>query len=258
MEKPLYSIRMRAAEGGSHEAGGRHISGAERMVTKEELSLVAAQMVNRALSHPKGKVDFIQVVVDSVLPENIQKLPMANIRATLLANKEEGHCVAQNLLASHTLVTQEAVDRAIHMVFSRTDTMRGAMLINALTGERMDTTGDRGVRVTRMSFHNPQMATQCMETHGYRGEHIQEAIVLATKVLSAPGIVGELCISDDPDYVIGYVSYEHTYHRISIMKDMHSPLGGRAFFVAPGTNIEHLTRYLEGQAVLVTLPEKWV
>ena len=28
----LYSIRMRGAEGGPHEEGGRHISGAERIV----------------------------------------------------------------------------------------------------------------------------------------------------------------------------------------------------------------------------------
>lgn len=28
----LYSVRMRAAEGGSHEQGGKHISGAEKLI----------------------------------------------------------------------------------------------------------------------------------------------------------------------------------------------------------------------------------
>ena len=33
----LYSIRMRGAEGGPHEEGGRHISGAERIVEESDL-----------------------------------------------------------------------------------------------------------------------------------------------------------------------------------------------------------------------------
>ena len=32
-----YSIRMRSAEGGPHEKGGNHISGAERIVDECEL-----------------------------------------------------------------------------------------------------------------------------------------------------------------------------------------------------------------------------
>ena len=35
---------------------------------------------------------------------------------------------------------------------------------------------------------------------------MREALVLASKVQSAEGIVGELCWSDDPDDTIGYVA----------------------------------------------------
>ena len=34
----LYSVRMRAAQGGPHEKGGHHISGAERIVKLEDSS----------------------------------------------------------------------------------------------------------------------------------------------------------------------------------------------------------------------------
>lgn len=34
MEKVLYSLKMRAAQGGPHEKGGRHISGSERIIEK--------------------------------------------------------------------------------------------------------------------------------------------------------------------------------------------------------------------------------
>ena len=50
--------------------------------------------------------------------------------------------------------------------------------------------------------------------------HMREALVLATKVQSCPGIVGELCWSDDPDYTVGYVACNGIYHRIPNMKEM--------------------------------------
>ena len=37
----LYSIRMRSAQGGAHENGGHHISGAERLISKQDLSKIA-------------------------------------------------------------------------------------------------------------------------------------------------------------------------------------------------------------------------
>jgi len=37
MNQNMYSIRMRAALGGPHENGGRHISGAERIVPGERI-----------------------------------------------------------------------------------------------------------------------------------------------------------------------------------------------------------------------------
>ena len=58
---------------------------------------------------------------------------------------------------------------------------------------------------------------------------MREALVLATKVQSCPGIVGELCWSDDPDYTVGYVACNGIYHRIPNMKEMGNPIGGRVF-----------------------------
>ena len=54
----LYSIRMRSAKGGAHENGGHHISGAERILSKEELAQTASELVTRALTHSKGCADL--------------------------------------------------------------------------------------------------------------------------------------------------------------------------------------------------------
>ena len=97
------------------------------------------------------------------------------------------------------------------------------MLVDTITGERLDT-GDRGVRVSHMdSFDSESLG---------ENEHMREALVLASKVQSAEGIVGELCWSDDPDYTVGYVACSGVYHRIPNMKKLGSNIGGRVFFCA--------------------------
>jgi 6-carboxyhexanoate--CoA ligase len=75
---------------------------------------------------------------------------------------------------------------------------------------------------------------------------------LSAKVTSAPGIVAELCWSDDPAYTAGYVSAPGLgYRRISAMKAQGDPLGGRVFFVNPSkVQAEDFVSYLEKQPVL--------
>ena len=83
--------------------------------------------------------------------------------------------------------------------------------------------------------------------------HFREAIVLATKVVNAPGIIAELCLSDDPDYLVGYLaSLKHGYVRLMPMKEMGNPHGGRVFiFDSTKAKAEDAINYLEKQRVLV-------
>lgn len=44
-----------------------------------------------------------------------------------------------------------------------------------------------------------------LQKKGFLGDHVREALVLASKGrASAVGVVAELCWSDDPEYVTGY------------------------------------------------------
>jgi 6-carboxyhexanoate--CoA ligase len=103
------------------------------------------------------------------------------------------------------------------------------------------------------------VATECrrdfeasLRCAGLGHRRVLEALVLAGKVLSAPGVVAELCWSDDPEYLIGYVADpDHGYQRISALKPIGDRHGGRVFFVKSGTFcIVELTDYLERQPVL--------
>jgi 6-carboxyhexanoate--CoA ligase len=91
---------------------------------------------------------------------------------------------------------------------------------------------------------------------GLDHHRVAEALVLAGKVLHAPGIVAELCWSDDPAYVTGYVADPaHGYQRITRMKAPGDACGGRALFVRPDAcDLAVLVAYLERQAVLFDAP----
>ncbi|MBM6824285.1 6-carboxyhexanoate--CoA ligase [Veillonella magna] len=267
----LYSIRMRAAEGGPHEQGGHHISGAERLVTKEELEQISSELVHRALTHSKGCADFIRITIDAIPDEAIHRIPCLTIadeqtdghigevpttnhEATTPPLPLSSHQQAEALLTTHTAITPVAFRRAVSQLVSLPESMRGAMLVDMRTGQRLDPWGQRGVRVSRMSFADETAAITALNAAGYSGVHLEEALVLASKVLSAPGVVGELCISDDPDYTTGYVSYGSTYHRLHHMKPVGSPLGGRLFFVDATADIAAIKNYLETTVTLVNPP----
>lgn len=237
----LYSVRMRAAQGGPHEKGGHHISGAERIVKLDEVGSIAQSLAERALHHSKGTADFINITVDLIPPEKIRYIDCLKVEEHKTGSISESHQLVTDLLQGSN-ISEEAVHKAISLLKSLDKSMRGAMLVDAITGERLDI-GNRGVRVSHMdSFDSYALGDN---------EHMREALVLASKVQSADGIVGELCWSDDPDYTVGYVACNGVYHRIPNMKELGSNIGGRVFFVRSDIDSESVIEYLERAPVLV-------
>ena len=237
----LYSIRMRAAQGGPHEKGGHHISGAERIVKLEEVGAMAQSLADRALHHSKGTADFINITVDVIPSHEITYIDCLQVKEHSSNTIAEAHQLAIELLQG-THITEGAIENAMTFLKELDSSMRGAMLVDATTGKRIDV-GNRGVRVSHMdSFDSESLG---------KNEHMREALVLASKVQSAEGIVGELCWSDDPDYTVGYVACNGIYHRIPKMKELGSHIGGRVFFVRSAIDRESVIEYLEKAPVLV-------
>lgn len=222
-EKVLYSVKMRSSLGGAHGVGGQHISGAERIVTKNSVEQEMISMLHRAWEHDRGAADFIQFKVEAVRHEGITCCPLLPLYQIDTATKEEGRAAAkQELLRSG--VSETAMGKGFAILESLTDSMRGAAVVDAETGERLD------------------------------GEHPREALILASKVAAAPGTVAELCWSDDPFYVTGYVgSPKFGYGRITVMKEKGDPIGGRVFFVKHGTDMDRYVEYMQHQTVLVRI-----
>lgn len=249
----LYSVKMRSSLGGVHGQGGRHISGAERIVTEEDMERSVLAMLRRARTHERGAADFIQLKVEEVKPENIQYCPLLPMYQMVSHSKEEGRDMAKKELL-RIGVSEVAVRNGFAELESLTDSMRGAIVMDALTGKRLDDRKERGVRCSNMDCEDVAAYESKMKAKGLGGDHPREALVLASKVAYGPGTVAELCWSDDPDYVTGYVgSKTYGYGRITVMKDKGDPVGGRVFFVEHGTDVETYDDYMQNQTVLVKM-----
>lgn len=242
-----YSIKMRAS---NKEEG--HISGAEKIIPEEELEQYCSWLLMRALKHGKGKPDFINLKIEAVREEEILHLPALSVTTVETASAEEGREVVLDYLRRLGLKRPEE----ILDIWRESYAMRGAMLLDADSLERLEPDRERGIRATYMDMETQDKARR--SACGGKN-HFNEALVLATKVVSHPGIVAELCISDDPDYVTGYIaSKEYGYVRITTLKEMGSPQGGRVFlFRGDEREREDCIRYLQQQRVLVHVDESY-
>jgi 6-carboxyhexanoate--CoA ligase len=129
------------------------------------------------------------------------------------------------------------------------------MIMDAETGERLEPDQERGVRASRFDWTEDARvpADQVLSDSGLTHFRIREALALATKVVHAPGVVAELCWSDDPDYTAGYVASIKTgYVRFPFLKQEGDDRGGRAIFINRNAlDLTALLHYLQAEAVLI-------
>jgi len=111
----------------------------------------------------------------------------------------------------------------------------------------------RGVRVTRMGMTRNASAdlVKKLGKLGLNNNTVKEALVLASKVHRSRMVLGELCISDDPNYTTGYIATRsHGYIRLPRIKKRGVSYGGRAFFITGG-EVKDLIRYFQRTPVLI-------
>lgn len=247
----LYSIRMRAT------TGSQHVSGAERIVQPEKISDTVQLLLARALEK--------QLTPDKtvIIIESLGTIPFRSLTALDVVTLNSPDMTAARSDASRILralgISEQAVMVAIDNLRNGAApsgrAMRGAMIIDARTGERMEPDQERGVRASRFDWSGEALdeITSKLASLGLTHFRTREALALATKVAYAPGLVAELCWSDDPDYTAGYVaSREIGYVRFPIMKLPGDTRGGRAFFVDRNDlDRDAFINYLQTETVLI-------
>lgn len=249
MNQAFYSIRMRA------ERDSNHCCGAERIVPAGQLPTLAAELTARALANG-AEPDAVHCTVERLSGE-IPSWRLPNVQTFAVPDWTTGRRCARSLLVDAG-VAPVAIETALGLLAAGPApggrVMRGAMIVDALTGQRLEPDPARGVRVSRMDLA-PSMRDGILAglaAAGLGHHRVAEALVLAGKVLHAPGIVAELCWSDDPGYLAGYVADpRHGYQRITHLKAAGDGFGGRALFVHRADwQCDRFLAYLERQAVL--------
>ena len=221
----MYSIKMRSSKGGPHEEGGKHISGAERILREDEIEEELINVYRRAITHERGKPDFINLKIEKIDEDNIIYKKRLNINEHHVESKEEGLDLAKELLMDNA-VSEESAEMTIQNLQDLEESMHGAMLIDKDTGDRIDNKGIKGVRVTGIASADITEYQESLKNDGREGLHL------------------------------GYVGTKDNYERIPILKDEGNPIGGRAFFVDTNQlnddyTLDDLIDYLENQIVLI-------
>jgi 6-carboxyhexanoate--CoA ligase len=253
----VLSIRMRASKRAGRGkrsdcvANGLHISGAEGIWCYEDAERIVGGYISRAMHHSRGRPDRIDITIERVAerPKIIRALP---VRTILCGSPRTARGHIRKILQAER-VSKKAVDRAMKIVFDD-ETMRGAALVRAGSGLRVDPDKKRGVRASRLGIGKAAEVSLGRELarQGIYIPTVIEAIVLASKVASCPQVVAELCVSDDPDYTTGYVSTRRLgYLRIPHIKRKGDRKGGRVFFVDDDSEVSVVAEYLERKPVVV-------
>lgn len=226
-----------------------HISGAEGIYDMDEISSLVKEYTQRALMHDKGRADEIRLTLEELkgAPKKISSLPLCTINTR---NADAAKRAALKVLSS-VGITARAIEEAFKSL-NLGLTMRGAMLMD-IEGVRLEPDLLRGVRVSRMGITKTASAdlSRKLGRLGLNNDTVKEALVLASKVHRYRMVLGELCISDDPNYTTGYIATRtHGYIRLPRIKKRGIPHGGRAFFITGG-EVKDLIRYLQRTPVLI-------
>lgn len=233
------------------EKDGRHVSGGERLVgTQEDMRRAVEELLKR----PK-EYDLMVITVERLYRvERVRKA--LTIYSYDFKEVESAHNFAVEKLKEEG-VREEVARLALELLKRgpnpKGGNMRGAVLMDFQTGERLEQDRERGIRTVRMDWKDRNLVKKLLIERGIKRQYLErllDALVLATKNLYC-GVLAELCWSDDPDYTTGYVAGRKLgYIRIKPMKEWGVPLGGRVYFVKK-EGLEELIECLEKRPLLV-------
>lgn len=254
IEENFFSVRMRASKNGAHEHGGKHISGGEQISTYHNLKNTVNVLLEKALTHSRGNPDFMQIQFE-LIHEPITTLKPLHIGINEAESVEEGQSIARSLLEKAG-ISREIIEKAYQQI-SEYPNLRGAILFDIRSGVRIDDRNEKGVRVSRMDWLTTNFEKWADYYSMTQSQRIKEALVLATKVSAHPATIAELCWSDDPEYVTGYVASKKLgYQRITKLKEYGDERGCRIFFVDGLSDLHSYIDYLEKQPIFIEWEEE--
>ncbi len=224
---------------------GMHVSGAERLIRQEDISAVLCQLLKRPKEH-----DFLKVTLERVESwEYAKALPLSSYSFKSVYEARE---FALSKLKDSGIpydIARKAMEILARGPNPEGGNMRGAMLIDIENGDRLEPDPTRGVRTVRMDWESREKMRKLLLERGFT-ERTLDALAVASKNVYC-GVMAELCWSDDPDYLTGYVASKKLgYVRITPLKEQGDPVGGRVYFVHR-QKLTEIIQCLERKALLL-------
>jgi len=232
---------------------GRHVSGAERLVPFADSARTLIELLARAEAAGDGRRAVLNV--EDIAAERIASVPSLAVRTVTARDHVAGQRLARATLRGlgvSDVASRTALDLLNAGPRPTGGAMRGAVVMDHLTGGRLEPDPERGVRVSRVDMRSDERARVLAEGPGAR---YLDALILASKVVALGCVVADLGWSDDPTYLPGYVaSTAGGYVRFTPLKPPGSPHGGRVYFVR-GDEFEapQDIEFLERRPTLVSL-----
>jgi len=231
---------------------GKHVSGAERIVRQEEIEATVSELIKR----PK-EYDDLRITVEELKHVNVEdfELPVFSYE---FDSTEKAREFALKLLVGIG-IPEEVARKGLYLLIRGPSpeggVMRGAVILDIQTGRRLEPDPRRGVRTVRFDWENREKIKRLLLERGYT-ERTLDALALAYKNILC-GVTAELCWSDDPDYLTGYVASRKTgYVRIKPLKEKGNPVGGRIYFVN-GFYLNEVIECLEKKAFIFRVSENF-
>jgi 6-carboxyhexanoate--CoA ligase len=252
MEEKLYCIKMLA------RYQKNHLCGAERLGSYDEIDSISQELVGRAVSKGKGKLDSIQVSVDKLEHFNFSCARLPDFIFLRVKNFLEGRNTARNIL-SQAGVSHNALNAAVNLL-KRTygrggESIPGAFLLDSFTGEILNPEMREGVWIGRVDLasHVEEKLHARLKSIGLDTRKLQDNLVLSAKMMGLPGFVGEINWSNDPFDTGGSISTpELGCAYFPFIRSTGNEVGGRVIFVrSNGFDLESMTRYLESEVLLI-------
>lgn len=224
------------------EKNGKHISGAERIVEDSLRDRVVLSLLKRAESKC---AEAINIKIETIC-EDIMHIPCISGPSGTDTSLEEARSKMNSILTSLGYNGKQ-----ILKLFFSLPRMRGAALVDINSLERLELDKERGIRVSAFDSINPDLSGE--------KDHRREAKLLASKVISCPNVVAEICVTDDVNYTFGYIASKKLgYIGITHVKEPQLEWGARIILfdgtIGSGSYEEKVNRtieYLEKTPILI-------
>jgi 6-carboxyhexanoate--CoA ligase len=203
--------------------------------------------------------DYLRLTVDRLPHEAIATTPCLPVTTIDARDPEAARSHAEELLINAG-VSEDAVVAGFQLLKAgaRGDgqPIAGAVMLDCQTGALAASAPEHGIRASRFDYSaemRPRVH-EALEAAGLGHFRTFEAVALATKVLWS-GVLAELCWSDDPAYVAGYVATNTDgYVRYPHFKPAGS-VGGRVFYLPSNADVSHgIERLTRTPLIIDTVP----